>query len=93
MKTKHTPGPWKVLQSRHRNYPELVIEGPGSYVCTIEETGGKSDIAQAAADASLICAAPEMLEALQELYNRYGIPHAAMNAKIKELINKATKGK
>lgn len=60
----HTPGPWKWLPEETR----LVEEGVGPVLSPWwnEETG-ENGIEVSAADARLIAAAPEMLEALEEI--------------------------
>jgi hypothetical protein len=68
MTTKHTPGPWKIRKSfRGKN---LIVEHlagtPGNHwvqeVCNVP---GQDD--ESAATASLIAAAPDLLEALREI--------------------------
>lgn len=58
-KTKHTPGPWSVLDEENRTY---VIDAEDCTVAIIpmDRTPGNTE----RADAALISAAPEMLEAL-----------------------------
>lgn len=59
MKPKHTPGPWKVgstIALRHR-----VIDGKANEVATMK---GEFEL-EKQANAHLIAAAPEMLEALE----------------------------
>ena len=62
MKTKHTPGPWHVgstIALRHR-----VIDGNANEVATMK---GEFEL-EKQANARLIAAAPEMLEALCSIY-------------------------
>ena len=62
MKTKHTPGPWQVgstIALRHR-----VIDGNANEVATMK---GEFEL-EKQANARLIAAAPEMLEALCSIY-------------------------
>ena len=75
---KHTPGPWKVQK------PDHFVDGLSHFVVSdhpsvsyfhIAEMGTHDGREQAAANARLIAAAPEMLEAL-ELINGYC--HAGM---------------
>lgn len=73
MKPKHTPGPWEVFHSAARGTPIQVsvpIEAPmngGEFICM---PMGERRIA----NAHLIAAAPELLEALRDL-NRAIIAH------------------
>lgn len=73
MSTKHTPSPWRIEGSRG---PGLIIsagvnpegDGPNSYVGVLDPmfyvAGSESPFR---ADAALICAAPDLLEALWAL--------------------------
>jgi hypothetical protein len=66
MKTKHTPGPWTVMNSHKAGYRDIASLGDDEpqnrkYVCEITP----SDTLQQ--DAALIAAAPELLETLMEI--------------------------
>lgn len=73
MSTKHTPGPWMVLPSVQ----------PGQF-CILTEHGPRIDVActygfertPREANARLIAAAPELLEALQRLQACYSSSHS-----------------
>ncbi len=60
---KHTPGPWTWVKDQE--YPETHLCGAGRDVLSIYESHGGGNMPQCAADASLITAAPDLLEALQ----------------------------
>jgi hypothetical protein len=63
--TQHTPGPWNIcLESAHR--PELVTAHPNKNICSVWSGGSASQIEpeEWRANARLIAAAPEVLEAL-----------------------------
>jgi len=63
MSTTHTPGPWR--EHSHRQ-----IGPDAGIVCEVWSAIGETDadrIAQADANARLIAAAPDLLEALQEM--------------------------
>lgn len=76
MNTKHTPGPWVI-----RTAPYAGWDFKGGFLGTIESTGGETIYAgpssfhalkgssqkQALANAKLIAAAPDLLEALQAI--------------------------
>lgn len=70
--TKHTPGPW-VFGKTTRQDQRLILGGPGrKYVASvtvqqIPRPMGIADESEREANARLITAAPEMLEALEEL--------------------------
>ena len=78
MKTQHTPGPWKTLQDlnnrititsneaqRESDYNKFIAD-VGSHLKW--ENGGKE---LSGANANLISAAPELLDALEELLHDY----------------------
>ena len=67
----HTPGPWRAVK-RAGSYtsPFVIVDGSGSGIANLEgnqlnPTG--TSIGAAEANASLIAAAPELLEALRNL--------------------------
>jgi len=76
--TKHTPGPWTM----HPRFDDLTLKNDGAEVrallapvawCSVASTHGASgsqsiDAAEARANARLIAAAPDLLEALEKLY-------------------------
>lgn len=55
---KNTPGPWY----RHNSYFVVVRDANDKFICELDEDGDNKE-----ADANLIAAAPELLEALEEL--------------------------
>jgi hypothetical protein len=68
MKTTHTPGPWRV----HEKSPTLVIDKHGLVIAqahSYAECGIMRD--EAEANARLIAAAPELLEALESVVEMY----------------------
>lgn len=79
MADKHTPGPWRVygkgdhlrIEARRQSSGHMVIvEGVGGY----RLGDGYSDLSQLEANARLIAAAPELLEALEDLLTVYSKP-------------------
>lgn len=62
METKHTPGPWAVYQSRGNSRLRVMSDAVPYDVATMNHAG--NDEAEAA-NAHLIAAAPEMLDALR----------------------------
>jgi hypothetical protein len=83
-KTKHTPGPW--VAETYDGFNDVRIEsnnGPIAIVGT-----GKGE-----ANAALIAAAPEMLEALEELYLTFRDEIAESSELEKMLQNIITKAK
>lgn len=63
---KHTPGPWKI---RRLGKSQTIFElGP---VCA-DEYAGSCWLDVSESDASLVCAAPDLLEALSEIINDGG---------------------
>lgn len=63
MKTKHTPGPWTAVpRSINPNYPEIKVENvDGLRVANVGQ------LKEQQANARLIAAAPDMLEALKAI--------------------------
>lgn len=59
MKTKHTPGPWKSIQRSTGDIHTQSADGVNVALVTV------ADYKRQAANARLIAAAPEMLEALE----------------------------
>jgi hypothetical protein len=105
MKTdfKHTPGPWKIrfmgsgaiedgffVEAKNNNKPEL---GYGIEIM-MEDAGDHNGypLEQRLADAKLIAAAPELLEALQNLINKNPMHEGYHQAILKasDVIKKAT---
>ena len=58
---KHTAGPWSLRQDRKMYSPSEVIGSDGKPIC---ELWARADIEKEKADAHLVAAAPELLEAL-----------------------------
>lgn len=85
MKTKHTPGPWQMNPNNHQ---EILADGrtPDNTVVAIVPVGQP--------DAHLIAAAPEMLAALEVVYEHLAKVKAPgeLHIQIANAINKA-KGK
>jgi len=94
MENKHTPGPWKII------YPEgflyhIVINGR-PFIATID--GQYPDLEQCEeheqenlANAKLIAAAPELLEALRAIAEELPDPTLSVTKIIKEIAESAIK--
>lgn len=84
--TKHTPGPWPI--ERRRN--AITAIGP----CVADEYGGFAWLDVSKADAGLIAAAPDLLEALQTVVANAPEPYCAItraiDAQCRAAIAKAT---
>lgn len=90
MNTKHTPAPWEILEMPDR----LIIKNEELNLPIGDVYGVKSmtvyNKEQVRANAKLIAAAPELLEALQNLENdNNAIPPHAWD-KVQKAIKKAT---
>ena len=83
MTSKHTPGPWELIPPRPYDgddddlqgsfYTPGGIEGAdGSPVCLLGDPSGSGTMFENAANARLIAAAPDLLEAAQE-FQRLGL--------------------
>jgi hypothetical protein len=72
VKTKHTPGPWKVVDA---HITKRGVRSKGYYICFMsdptrfsnQEERYQEDLARREFDARLIAAAPELLEACKIL--------------------------
>ena len=85
---KHTPGPWTFVQGGSGNFPTWNVR-IGSNLITLPFASSMDTLD---ADARLIAAAPDLLEALNDILNGHGdpdIPEAAL-AKARAAIAKAT---
>ncbi len=68
--SKHTPGPW-VVDEANTNLVARLVDGVYEYVCAVEPSSFSTreyNNEQEEADARLIAAAPELLEALKMGY-------------------------
>jgi hypothetical protein len=63
---KFTPGPWTIKTDSEGGYAFVEILGADGLQVANLESGGDAFDAQTEADAQLIAAAPELLEALRE---------------------------
>ena len=96
MSTQHTPGPWKVKDtsrpSEHTSRLSIVLAS-GSAIIAYPANGWPPN--EMAANARLIAAAPELLEALQNAgalwaYSSTDAPQQAWLAQARAAIAKAT---
>lgn len=71
--TKHTPGPWSLRHGGRHDGDRLVTSG-GSDICRMD--GGPNDDSETLANARLIAAAPELLDALRNLLD-WGRDHTS----------------
>lgn len=63
MKTKHTPGPWKVLEIKNDKELMFIVKSEERMIGSFHGFYSDADD-KLKADANLLAAAPEMLEAL-----------------------------
>ena len=86
MKTQHTPGPWHVATRRNEFHSERVFAGSRYIACI----GGSDDtVDEQKANAHLIAASPELLEALEDVTDRLDWLNSDDNARIMEATDKA----
>lgn len=89
--TKHTPGPWWVTEHGVRD-----VGGYIAHTNSVQRYEGQDEryareVAHREADKLLIAAAPELLEALQDLLNDVGRASSMLGAvKARAAIAKAT---
>ena len=96
METKHTKGEWKLHKDVHHSwiYTEQTPEDGGDVICEAP-TDADASLKRWEANAKLIAAAPEMLDALNKLaayliHDEYAHKDGLINL-IENAINKATK--
>ena len=82
MTTQHTPGPWRIVGGTE------VRAGVG-IICETAQYRAPALSDQAAADARLIAAAPDMLAALQHVLERATMP-GFLRDEVKAAIARAT---
>ena len=87
MKYKHTPGPWKAVDKRP-NSPGFSIFSGSQYIGFIGDSDSKTNCA---GNAHLIAAAPELLEALEQIIDRWDTPLWKDATGTAEYINAARK--
>lgn len=86
MKTSFTPGPWHVATRRNEFHSERVFAAGSRYIACI---GGSDDtVGEQKANAHLIAAAPELLEALERVVAEI-IP-ATENSPMARVIDQAS---
>lgn len=81
----HTPGPWHVANGC--NVFSTNADGSSEYLAVTGGLSGRDTLDRDAANACLICAAPEMLEVLKWVRATYA--SAKVNARIDAVIAKA----
>lgn len=98
MKSKHTPGPWEYAENSANNFD---VFGAGDTVEVAVVWGLDDPLkAEREANARLIAAAPELLEALEDSLDLFGVfldhsdkgntdMHRALGVKIRAAIAKA----
>lgn len=92
--TKHTPGPWAIIAAPYgalRVGPAL-LEHPGREAVEYAQTRGRDLLAQRAADAALIAAAPDLLDMCERLlgFARHYADASALSAGDGMLASAAT---
>jgi hypothetical protein len=60
----HTPWPWQETQYAMNDYATVIYSAGGTRICELEHWKGTA-VPEMAANAALIAAAPELLEALE----------------------------
>lgn len=93
MKTKHTPGPWKTIE---HGWSQTGIYADGAQIAIIDiydeatEENQNELEARTAANARLIAAAPDLLDALKTVVEFYSYAELGPIAAAREVISKAT---
>lgn len=86
MATKHTPGPWRIFWGRDGNTYPLNIWGPvgsdhAAFRSVVTSFGRKASD-ESTANANLIAAAPELLEALKAILDTTAFAHDEPEAEV-----------
>lgn len=92
MKTKHTPGPWLLVEQGDANEYAVLTPDKKEWVIAFRLNPGRPIYEQEKANAKLIAAAPELLEALKVCYASlctYG-NHPLIEKQVESAIKKAT---
>jgi hypothetical protein len=92
MNAKHTPGPWRIWKDMDPKEPRQITGPSQDFICVIDEANTNDD-----ANARLIAAAPELLEAAAELVNAFdsedcdctAVLDLIRNGKLRHAIKKA----
>lgn len=90
--SKHSPGPWEVVTVKKAPSPLFTICAGSQPVCDMYRGVDKSD-GLIEADAALIAAAPELLEALESIENDDGHIPAPIWEKVCAALDKAKGGR
>jgi hypothetical protein len=86
-KGSRTPGPWSVEADKARNNLVVSSDTTGDVICEVVSEPGSDPVAEA--NARLIAAAPELLEAAAHVLAKLDHPHASVNALDCEMLRKA----
>lgn len=93
MAGKHTSGPWSVTQSGIRDSGGYIAHTNAVFRYEGQDQRYAYEVAQREADKCLIAAAPDLLEALQELVDdiadRFDMDHPSTNPGIKSAVANA----
>lgn len=63
MSIHHCPGPWRIWKCMDTRQPRLIVDQNSDPICEIDEANTQSN-----GNARLLAAAPELLEALEAVY-------------------------
>lgn len=69
MEAKHTPGPWDITASAANDGRLIVEDDIGHPICALSLRGVQGDTRKMSANAKLIAAAPDLLDALRAAYS------------------------
>ncbi len=90
---KHTPGPWQLIKSIH---PTTVLSSKGegySIASVYDPNRGSHATKESMANARLIAAAPDMLEALNMIITVHDMPSTVLRIAKEALISVQEKPK
>jgi hypothetical protein len=84
--SKHTPGPWLKAETRTEGF--VITSRDELIVHSIDEYGHYGPI-KTSANANLIVAAPDLLEALESMMDMIGMASSSPNPAVRKLIEKS----
>ncbi|MFP4145311.1 MAG: hypothetical protein ACLFV3_09220 [Phycisphaeraceae bacterium] len=81
----HTPGPWRHYQDT-KHAPGYIEDESRSYIAAMEFDGAGFDAKTCLANAQLIAAAPELLEALRDLRDSVQALHVGADERVLDCV-------
>lgn len=90
MNARHTPGPWHVCDEHEASHRWVIAQPDGSSVADCCPAGPWVPDEEADANASLIAAAPDLLDLANDIVSNVILAGTEIGQRAQELIAKAT---